>query len=130
MSPKQFYAKYVKTCKKLRKVELPSIAQDTNVRVEQSLIDWRIYYTPWGRKQETHISCNSELEARYLSVWMKYGVSRIEIPRSEKDLEKIVPLLEKLEKQVTETLEEDLVGYKPKTQRAVVQGIWEVSSVQ
>ena len=127
MSPKQFYAKYIKPCKKLRKVDLPNITPDTEVRVEKTLLDWRICYTPWGRKQETYISCVSELEARYLSVWLKYGVSSVEVPEDNGKLEEIVPLLEKLEKQVKETLDEDLVGYRPKTQRAVVQGIWEVS---
>lgn len=130
MTPEKFYIKYIKPCKKLREVELPSVEPNAEIRIEHSLLDWRICYTPPFKKKEKYISCKSELEARYLKVWLENGVSRIKIPKDEAVLADIVPKLEGFAQKVKKLLEDELIGYRPKTQRAIVQGVWEVSSAQ
>ena len=128
MLPRRFYETYIKPCKKLRLVDLPSVEPDKEIRIEKTLLDWRIYYTPLFKKKEQCISCKSELEAKYLAVWLKYDVNSIGVPTDEEDLAKVVPLLEKLEQKVKAVLDEDLVGYSRKVQRQVTQGIWEVAT--
>jgi hypothetical protein len=120
-SPRIFYRKYIKPCKKLREVELPNRVDEKKIRIEGTLFsnEWRLYY--WKNK---YIQCRSELEARYLQVWLKYGLTHIEIPKDEKYLAEILPILEKVEKRVCEIAEEKLAGYREDTQKDIISGVW------
>lgn len=121
MNPTTFYRNYIKPCKDLREVELPNRVDENEIRIEKTMFpnDYRLYY--WKDK---HIQCKSELEARYLMMWLKHGLTTIEIPEDEKYLAEIMPILEKVEKKVYEVADEKLAGYREETQRQVIDGVW------
>lgn len=121
MSPQRFYRKYIKSCKQLREVELPYRVDEKEIRIEETLFsnEWRLYY--WKKK---YIQCQTELEAKYLRVWLKYGLTHIEIPEDEKYLAEILPLLEKVEKRLYEIAEGKLAGYREETQKDIISSLW------
>ena len=121
MNPTRFYRTYIKSRKDLIEVDLPNRVDLNEIRIEKTMFpnDWRLYY--WKDK---HIQCKSELEARYISIWLKHGLTTIEIPADEKYLAEIMPILEKVEKNVYEVADETLAGYREETQRKIIDGIW------
>ncbi|MBI4738689.1 hypothetical protein HY772_03880 [Candidatus Woesearchaeota archaeon] len=121
MNPARFYRTYIKPRKDLREVDLPSRVDPQEIRIEKTMFanDVRLYY--WKDK---HIQCKSEIEARYFKVWLKHGLTAIEIPADEKYLAEIVPILEKVEKNVYEVAEEKLAGYREKTQQEIIDGVF------
>lgn len=121
MNPTRFYRTYIKLRKDLREVELPNRVDENEIRIEKTMFpnDYRLYY--WKNK---HIQCKTELEARYLSIWLKHGLTTIEIPEDEKYLAEIMPILEKVEKKVYEVADEKLAGYREETQRQIIDGVW------
>lgn len=123
MSPRTFYRKYIRPLKgkELREIEFPYRVYEKEIRIEKTLLpnDWRLYY--WKGK---HIPCKSELEAKYLHIWLKHGLHNIEIPKDEKYLAEILPILEKVEKRVYEVAEERLAGYREKTQKDIISSLW------
>ena len=121
MNPTTFYRNYIKPFKNLREVDLPNRVDPAEIRIEKTMFadDIRLYY--WKGK---HIQCKSELEARYLKVWLKHGLTIIEIPDDEKYLAEIMPILEKVEKTVYEVADEKLAGYREKTQQQIIDGIF------
>ena len=56
-----------------------------------------------------HIDCASEMEARYLKVWLEAGLESIKMPKDEGYLREIVPELENL-KQKTDDVFGDYLG--------------------
>lgn len=128
MSPLTFYRKYIKTCKALREVSLPNSVDEQEIRIEKTMFpdDWRLYY-----KKDKHIPCKSELEARYLQVWLKHGLTYIEIPKDEKYLFELMPILEQIDSLVDEKAEEKFAGYKDETIKDLISGLWsEVHDVE
>lgn len=121
MSPSTFYEKYIKSRKDLREVDLPNRVDQAEIRIEKTMFadDVRLYY--WKGK---HIQCKSELEARYLTIWLKHGLTSIEIPKDEKYLTEILPILEKVEKTVYEVAEEKFAGYRETTQQQIIDGVF------
>jgi len=121
MNPARFYRTYIKPRKDLREVDLPNRVDQNEIRIEKTMFadDIRLYY--WKNK---HIQCKSELEARYLKVWLKHGLTTIEIPTDEKYLAEIIPILEKVEKNVYEVADEKLAGYREKTQQQIIDGVF------
>ena len=100
---------------------MPSRVDPNEIRIEKTMFpnDYRLYY--WKDK---HIQCKSELEACYLKIWLKHGLTTIEIPKDEKYLAEIVPILEKVEKTVYEVAEDKLAGYREKTQQEIIDGVF------
>ncbi|MEK7450250.1 MAG: hypothetical protein AAB019_12310 [Planctomycetota bacterium] len=124
MNPTRFYRTYIKPRKDLREVDLPNRVDRNEIRIEKTMFpnDVRLYY--WKDK---HIQCQSELEAQYLKIWLKHGLTTIEIPKDEKYLAEIMPILEKVEKIVYEAAEEKLAGYREETQKNIIDGLfWKV----
>ncbi len=121
MNPRTFYNNYIKPRKDLREVDLPSRVDENEIRIEKTMFpnDYRLYY--WKDK---HIQCHSELEAKYLIIWLKHGLTTIEIPSDEKYLAEIMPILERVEQVVYEVADEKLAGYREETQRKIIDGIW------
>jgi hypothetical protein len=121
MNPRTFYNKYVKPRNDLREVDLPSRVDPAEIRIEKTMFpnDYRLYY--WKDK---HIQCHSELEAKYLIIWLKHGLTTIEIPSDEKYLAEIVPILERVEKTVYEVADETLAGYREETQYKIIDGVF------
>lgn len=84
---KQFYAEHTAPLKELTQKKLPEVV--TPPTIEKSLFGWQI--NVGGRKS---LSCASELEARYVKVWLEAGAETIKLPKDERVLKKLVPLLE------------------------------------
>ncbi|MEK7449846.1 MAG: hypothetical protein AAB019_10245 [Planctomycetota bacterium] len=121
MNPTRFYRTYIKPRKDLCEVDLPSRVDPAEIRIEKTMFpnDYRLYY--WKDK---HIQCHSELEAKYLIIWLKHGLTTIEIPGDEKYLAEIVPILERVEKNVYEVADEKLAGYREETQYKIIDGVF------
>lgn len=92
----RFYTDKVLSQPSLYVKNLPEIAG--NIRIQQSLMGWRLY----SGKQ--NIDCASELEARYLKVWLETGIAQVKVPRSETYLGIIVPELETLKQRLDEII--------------------------
>jgi len=121
MTPQMFYRQYIKCRKDLVEIDLPNRVDPAEIHIEKTMFpnDVRLYY--WKGK---HIQCQSELEARYLTVWLKHGLTTIEMPKDERYLAEIMPVLEKVEKIVYEAADEKLAGYKEETQQKIIDGLY------
>lgn len=92
----RFYTERVMSHPTLETKGLPPVSDD--VRIQQSLMGWRLYS---GRQS---IDCSSELEARYLKVWLEAGLDSVEMPNDENYLQAIVPELESLKQKIDEII--------------------------
>jgi len=97
----KFYREKILSHKPLRSRSLPRVSGE--VKLEQELFGWRLSS---GRE---HIDCASEMEARYLKVWLEAGLENVNIPKDEVYLSEIVPELENL-KQKTDDVFGDYLG--------------------
>jgi len=121
LGPKKFYQQYIKSRKDLREVDLPNRVDENELRIEKTMFadDVRLYY--WKDK---HIQCKTELEAKYLLIWLKHGLTSIEIPTDQQYLAEIMPILEKVEKTVYEVADETLGGYREETQKKLIDMLY------
>lgn len=92
-----FYTQRVLSQPTLYAKSLPEAAG--NVSIKQSLMGWRLY----SGKQS--IDCASELEARYLKVWLEAGIDQVKVPQNEGYLDAIVPQLESLKQRIDNAIE-------------------------
>ncbi len=84
----EFYKEEILTFGKLKEKELPGSICPGETELTQDLFGWKILYN----KQQ--IDCDSELEARYLSVFTELGWRSVQVPQDENYLAKILPELE------------------------------------
>jgi len=114
----KFYREKILTHKPLRTKRLPRVLGE--VKLEQELFGWRISS---GRE---HIDCASEIEARYLKIWLEAGLESIKIPKDEGYLKEIVPELESL-KQKTDEIFEDYLGsiLDPRLHQRLLHQLWQ-----
>lgn len=114
----KFYREKVLTHKPLRTKKLPKVIGE--VKLEQELFGWRLSS---GRG---HIDCASEMEARYLKVWLEAGLESVKIPKDEDYLKEIVPELESL-KQKTDEIFEDYLGsiLDPRLRQRLHHQLWQ-----
>ncbi len=96
----KFYREKMLTHKPLRSRSLPRVSGE--VKLEQELFGWRLSS---GRE---HIDCTSEMEARYLKVWLEAGLDSVKMPKDEDYLKEIVPELESLKQKANEVFEDYL----------------------
>jgi type I restriction enzyme M protein len=92
----RFYAEKVLSQPSLETKTLPPTGDDISIR--QSLMGWRLY----SGKQS--MDCASEMEARYLKVWLEAGLDSVKTPGDEDYLKVIVPELESLKQKVDEII--------------------------
>ena len=95
-----FYRKKILTHKPLRTKSLPKVSGE--VKLEQELFGWRLSS---GRE---HVDCASEMEARYLKVWLEVGLDSIKMPKDEGYLGEVVSELENLKQKANEVFEDYL----------------------
>jgi len=100
-TPGKFYREKISTHRPLHTKRLPKVSDE--VKLEQELFGWRLSS---GRE---HVDCASEMEARYLKVWLEAGLENVNIPKDEVYLSEIVPELENL-KQKTDDVFGDYLG--------------------
>jgi len=92
----KFYAEKVLSQRALETKTLPPA--DGDISIKKTLIGWRLY----SGKQS--IDCASELEARYLKVWLEAGLDSVKTPANEDYLKVIVPELESLKQKIDEII--------------------------
>ena len=114
----KFYREKVLTHKPLRTKSLPKVSGE--VKLEQELFGWRLSS---GRE---HIDCASEMEARYLKVWLEAGLENVKIPKDEHYLKEIVLELESL-KQKTDEVFDDYLGsiLDSKLRQRLLHQLWQ-----
>ena len=112
------YREKVLTHKPLRSRSLPKVSGE--VKLEQELFGWRLSS---GRE---HVDCASDMEARYLKVWLEVGLDSIKIPKDEGYLGEVVPELENL-KQKTDEIFDDYLGsiLDPKLRQRLLHQLWQ-----
>ena len=90
-----------------------------DISVQQSLMGWRLY----SGKQS--IDCASELEARYLKVWLEAGLDEVKVPQNEGYLEAIVLELENLKQKTDEIIAPYLNSIvNVRTKDRILQQLW------
>jgi hypothetical protein len=113
----KFYHEKVLSQKALYTKSLPKMAGD--VSIKQSLMGWRLYS---GRQS---IDCSSELEARYLKVWLEVGLDSVKTPKDEAYLKVIVPELESLKLKIDEIIAPYLNSIvNVKTRDRILHQLW------
>jgi type I restriction enzyme M protein len=113
-----FYREKILTHKPLRTKSLPKVSGE--VKLEHELFGWRLSS---GRE---HVDCASDMEARYLKVWLEAGLDSIKMPKDEACLGEIVPKLESL-KQKTDEVFEDYLGsiLDPRLRQRLLHQLWQ-----
>jgi type I restriction-modification system DNA methylase subunit len=114
----KLYREKILPHKPLRTKSLPKVSGE--VKLEQELFGWRLSS---GRE---HMDCTSEMEARYLKVWLETGLESIKMPKDEGYLEEIIPELESL-KQKTDEIFEDYLGsiLDPRLRQRLIHQLWQ-----
>ncbi|PIU82763.1 MAG: hypothetical protein COS68_07700 [Elusimicrobia bacterium CG06_land_8_20_14_3_00_38_11] len=92
----KLYKEKVLSQKLLYTKKLPEKSDD--IKIEKELFDWRLFS---GKK---HINCSSETEAKYLKVWLEAGFDKVKIPKDTNYLEKLLPDLLTLKKNIDKVL--------------------------
>jgi type I restriction-modification system DNA methylase subunit len=88
----KFYKEKVLSQKSLYTKTLPKATDE--IEIKQSLLGWRLY------SGKNDIDCASELEARYLKVWLEAGLEEVKVPKDEAYLKAIGPELENLKTKI------------------------------
>jgi len=113
----KFYAERVLSQSSLETRSLPPASGQVSIR--QTLMGWRVY----SGKQS--IDCASELEARYLKVWLEAGLDSVKTPRNEDHLKVIVPELESLKQKTDEMIAPYLDSIvNVKTKDRILRQLW------
>jgi len=113
----RFYQERVLSQKALYTKTLPRMAGD--VSIKQSLMGWRLY----SGKQS--IDCASELEARYLKVWLEAGLDQVKVPQNKSYLQTVVPQLESLKHKIDEVVAPYLNSIvNIKTRDGILHQLW------
>jgi type I restriction-modification system DNA methylase subunit len=114
----KFHREKVLSQKQLYTKALPKAGDEIAVR--QSLLGWRLY------SGKEYIDCASELEARYLRVWLQAGMVEVKVPKDEGYLETIVPELESLKAKIDDAIEAHLSFIaNPRTRDRIVHRLWQ-----
>jgi hypothetical protein len=114
----KFYKEKVLSQKPLYSKALPKAGDEIAVR--QSLLGWRLY------SGKEYIDCASELEARYLRVWLQAGMVEVKVPKDEGYLETIVPELESLKTKINDAIEAHLSFIaNPRTRDRILHQLWQ-----
>jgi len=113
----RFYAERVLSQSSLETKSLPPAGDEVSIR--QSLMGWRLY----SGKQS--IDCASELEARYLKVWLEAWLDSVKTPGNEDYLKVIVPELESLKQKIDDIIApylDSIVNLKAKDR--ILRQLW------
>jgi len=92
----KFYKEKVLSQKPLYTKTLPKATDE--IEIKQSLLGWRLY------SGKNDIDCASELEARYLKVWLEAGIEEVKVPKDEVYLKTITSELESLKAKIDDAI--------------------------
>jgi type I restriction enzyme M protein len=114
----KFYKEKLLSQRPLYTKTLPKLAEEVAIR--QSMLGWRLY------SGKNNIDCASEVEARYLKVWLEAGLEEVKAPKDEAYLEAIVPELESLKAKIDAVVEDHLSFIaNPKTRDRILHRLWQ-----
>jgi hypothetical protein len=114
----KFYREKVLSQKSLYAKTLPKASDDIDIK--QSLLGWRLY------SGKEYIDCASELETRYLRVWLQAGMVEVKVPKDEGYLETTVPELESLKAKIDAAIEAHLSFIaNPRTRDRILHQLWQ-----
>ena len=89
------------------------------ISIQQTLMGWRLYA---GKES---IDCVSELEARYLKVWLEAGLAEVGVPQDEAYLQVTVADLESLKNNIDEIIAPYLSSIiNPRTKDRILRQFW------
>jgi hypothetical protein len=113
----KFYQEKVLSQTPLYTKTLPKATDE--IEIKQSLLGWRLY------SGKNDIDCASELEARYLKVWLEAGLEEVKVPKDEAYLKAISPELESLKTKIDAVIESH-IGFiaNPKTRDRILRQLW------
>jgi len=90
-----------------------------DISIKHSLFGCRLYS---GKES---VDCASELEARYLKVWLEAGVDKVKVPQNESYLQAMVPQLEILKQRIDEIIEPYLSSIvNVRTRDRILHQLW------
>jgi len=114
----KFYKEKVLSQKPLYTKTLPKATDE--IEIKQSLLGWRLY------SGKNDIDCISEIEARYLKVWLEARLEAIKVPKDEAYLKAIVPELESLKAKI-DTVVNAHLGFiaNLKTRDRILHRLWQ-----
>ncbi len=113
----KFYEERVLSQKPLYSKILPTPMDDISIR--QSMLGWRLY------SGKNNIDCASELEARYLKVWLETGLEEVKVPKDEGYLKTITPELESLKTKIDAVVDAHVSFIaNPKTRDKILHQLW------
>jgi hypothetical protein len=120
------YRERILTREDLIQRELP-LSSYEEARVNEHLFGWEL------RANDDAIDCRSEIEARYLRIFLDLGWHEVAVPSDEEFLKQILPDLEYLKRRADEILDEHLetvfdARIKARVRRQVYAEIAETSS--
>lgn len=95
-----YYAEKVLPQKKLVEHELLGYSCWGETEITHNLLGWQVHA---GKKHK--FDCRSELEARYLKIFLELGWRRVAVPDDETQLAEILPRLEYLKRRADEIIE-------------------------
>lgn len=119
-----FYRDRILTRDDLQQREL-LLPTDRESQIIQDLFGWQLV------AGDVSIDCRSEVEARYLRVFIELGVHDVAVPDSEEFLQQILPDLEYLKRRADEILDEHLeTVFDPRVKAKVRRDVYaEISKV-
>jgi len=122
-----FYRDRILTRDDLQQREL-TLPVDKEPQIIKYLFGWQLI------AGDDSIDCRSEVEARYLRIFVELGLHEVAVPDSDEFLEQILPDLEYLKRRADEILDEHLETVfdprvKAKVRRDVYAEIAKVNSV-
>ncbi|MCX7778767.1 MAG: N-6 DNA methylase [Patescibacteria group bacterium] len=116
---KKFYKEKILYRKDLILKKLPS--KIDKLKIRKSTLGWVLDY-----KKNNFINCRSEIEARYLKIWLEVGAQSIKIPKSQKYLEKIIDDLERTKSNIDGIIKDYLDSIlDQKIKNQILYQIWQ-----
>jgi len=113
----KFYEEKVLSQEPLYTKTLPKATDE--IEIKQSLLGWRLY------SGKNNIDCASDLEARYLKVWLEAGMEEIKVPKDEVYLKTITHELESLKAKIDAVINAHLSFIaNVKTRDRILRQLW------
>jgi hypothetical protein len=100
----EFYREKILTLPKSSLIKRKLPENSGEIKIERDLFGWKLYVG------KNFIKCNTEQEARYLSIFLDAGVKEIYVPKDNEYLKNILPELEKLKTRIDEIINLYLEG--------------------
>ncbi|RKZ30629.1 hypothetical protein DRQ36_04865 [bacterium] len=114
--PGVLYKEKILTRDDLKTIAFPSGAEAI---VEHQLMGWVV------KAGKEVFECRSELEAKYIALIARSGISEIAIPQSDEELEKLYPILKESFDEVQKILDDELEGiFNPKEDAKLRHAVW------